>query len=601
MHLFHYGTSKAGMDQGMLVSKEKQVQIIEEATAGSSYYHKQLEKDQETDTKIASMQQTLKRLSASEKNNLSKQVQKIHSDLESKRDLHGIKVVIDMDAFYASVEIRDRPDLADLPVAVGKGVICTCNYVARRYGVRSAMPSFVADKLCPDLIYLDLNFDKYKEASEKMQGVVREYDPSFHCMSMDEVYVDLTSYIHSLKDPKDHDILQLRQFTEDTVREIQKKIFAATNGLTCSCGIANNFMLAKISADVNKPNGIFSVPPSRDEILSFLHDLPTRKVSGIGKVSEKVLQGIGVTTMNDCRTSAHLIHHLFSPKFAMFVHRCALGIGDDEIQHKGAPQEADGSVHRKSLSHTETFKGMNKSKEITEKCQEIARIVSQQMKAEGLHARTLTLRLKDVKYNEITRSKTSKTWMQEESDISKVALELLQKELPLHLRLLGIGMSSFKDAANPQSPGAKSMNIKAAFARVPTNNEVKHEDCVHSPSVICDENSNIYDFNIEAFDGIDESMDSRRETVAEDHARDCPAPGAVTTSASTEARSSDSYQCPVCSDFVSDSMFKLNLHLDVCLLAPQPGISKSNDATNTKKRKERNNTGSMDRFMKKIT
>lgn len=268
------------MDQGMLVSKEKQIQIIEEATTGSSYYQKQLEKDLETDSKISDMKNKLRRLSVSENNNLLKQVQKIHSELELKRDLHGIKVVIDMDAFYASVEIRDRPELVDFPVAVGKGVICTCNYVARKYGVRSAMPSFVADKLCPNLVYLDLNFDKYKKASEQMQAVVREYDPNYSCMSLDEVYVDLTSHIHSLKDPNGHDILQLRQVAEDTVREIQHKIFVATNGLTCSCGIANNFMLAKISADVNKPNGVFSVPPSREDILSFLHDLPTRKVSG---------------------------------------------------------------------------------------------------------------------------------------------------------------------------------------------------------------------------------------------------------------------------------------------------------------------------------
>ena len=283
--------------------------------------------------------------------------------------------------------------------------------------------------------------------------------------------------------------------------------------------------------------------------------------------------------MSECRTSAHLIHHIFSNKFAMFIHRCALGIGDDE-GNKGSPEEAEG-VTRKSLSHTETFKAMNNDKKIIEKCKEISTIVSQQMISAGLQARTLTLRLKDVKYNEITRSKTTKSWLQQDADIFKVSLELLKKELPLNLRLLGICMSSFKDAADPFSPANKSMNIKTAFARAQANKDVGP---VSSPSIICDENSNIYDFNIEAFDDANEFVDKPGEIV--DSTQNFPAP--------TLAAVISSYMCPVCSDFMADSIFNLNRHLDACLSKSLIG--------NRKKRKGSNDTSSagIDRFMKKI-
>ncbi len=294
--------------------------------------------------------------------------------------------------------------------------------------------------------------------------------------------------------------------------------------------------------------------------------------------------------MSECRTSAHLIHHLFSTKFAMFIHRCALGIGDDEV-NRGPPEEAEG-VTRKSLSHTETFKAINNDKEIIEKCKEISTIVSQQMISKGLHARTLTLRLKDVKYNEITRSKTTKNWLQQDADIYKVSLELLKKELPLNLRLLGICMSSFKDAADPFSPANKSMNIKTAFARVQANKDTKPVNIESSPSIICDENSNIYDFNIETFDDVSELVEEPCEasSTIDDITRNAQAP-----SADDPLRVTSSFLCPVCSDFMSDSISNLNRHLDACLSKPLV-------VGNKNKRKERNDTSTtgIDRFMKKI-
>jgi len=155
-----------------------------------------------------------------------------------------------MDMFYAAVEIRDDPSLANIPMCVGnKSMISTSNYIARKYGVRSAMPGFIAEKLCPNLKFVSGNFEKYHIESEKIMNVIMEYDENYESMGLDEAYVDLTNYCFENNIKTEEDIIKLG-------KEIKKKIFDSTK-LTSSIGIAANKTLAKICSDYNKPDGLY--------------------------------------------------------------------------------------------------------------------------------------------------------------------------------------------------------------------------------------------------------------------------------------------------------------------------------------------------------
>ncbi len=190
-----------------------------------------------------------------------------------------------MDCFYAAVEMRERPELAGQPVAVGggsrRGVVTTCNYEARAFGVRSAMPGFKARELCPHLVFLPVRFELYRAASAKVRKILHDVTPLVEPLSLDEAYLDVTA---------------LERYAWDIAKEIRRRIFDET-GLTASAGIAPNKMLAKIASDWRKPNGQFAVTPDRVE--AFMRELPVRKIWGIGPKSAEKFAAAGLHTCGD--------------------------------------------------------------------------------------------------------------------------------------------------------------------------------------------------------------------------------------------------------------------------------------------------------------
>lgn len=194
---------------------------------------------------------------------------------------------IDCDAFYASVELLEKPELKDVPFAVGGGVLTTCNYVARQFGCRSGMAGFVAKKLCPQLILIKPNFDKYTAKAREIRKILAEYDPRFESASIDEAYLNITEYCAE----QDAD-------PADVVDKMRKEVHQATN-ITVSAGIAANAKLAKICSNMNKPNGQYVLPKDRVTIMNFMRDLPTRQVNGIGRVLERQLSEVGIKTCGD--------------------------------------------------------------------------------------------------------------------------------------------------------------------------------------------------------------------------------------------------------------------------------------------------------------
>jgi DNA polymerase-4 len=241
-----------------------------------------------------------------------------------------------MDCFFAAIEMRDNPELVGKPIAVAgdpgrRGVVSTCNYEARKFGVRSAMATAYALKICPKLILVDHHFDKYKEASEQVREIFYEYTDLVQPLSLDEAYLDVTEYLGE-KGSATH-----------LAQEIRQKIYQKTN-LTASAGIAPNKLIAKIASDINKPNGQCTVGPK--DIEKFMHNLPVEKIFGVGKVTAKKMHGLGLKTCGDLQKKTHLeMSQLFGSFGETLYYYCR---GEDN-----RPVKTD-SI-RKSLSTEHTY------------------------------------------------------------------------------------------------------------------------------------------------------------------------------------------------------------------------------------------------------
>ena len=237
-----------------------------------------------------------------------------------------------MDCFYAAVEMRERPELVGQPVAVGggsrRGVVTTCNYEARKFGVRSAMPGFQARDLCPHLVFLPVRFELYRAESAKIRKILLSYTPLVEPLSLDEAYLDVTG---------------MDRYAWDIAREIRKRIHEET-GLTASCGVAANKMLAKIASDWRKPDGQFAVIPG--QVAAFMSELPVRKLWGVGPKSAERLAAQGVLTCGDLQrlTPPEMVRQ-FGRWGTELYHLCR---GDDD-------RPVEPNRIRKSLSNENTF------------------------------------------------------------------------------------------------------------------------------------------------------------------------------------------------------------------------------------------------------
>lgn len=241
-----------------------------------------------------------------------------------------------MDAFFAAVEMRDRPELRNVPMAVGgssdrRGVLCTANYEARKFGVRAAMPTSYALKLCPHLVLVKPHFSKYSEASEEVFKVFQEYTDLIEPLSLDEAYLDVT------------DNPTLFNSATWMAQEIRTKIFERTK-LTASAGIGPNKLIAKMASDLNKPNGQFTIAPK--DVEKFIKKVPVEKLWGIGKVTAKNLHEMGIKNCLDLQaySRSELIHHF--GKFGDMLFDFCRGIDDREVETE---------YERKSLGTEETF------------------------------------------------------------------------------------------------------------------------------------------------------------------------------------------------------------------------------------------------------
>ena len=330
-----------------------------------------------------------------------------------------------MDAFYASVEQRDDPALKGKPVAVGgssgRGVVAAASYEAREFGVRSAMPSSVASRRCPDLIFVPPRFDVYKEVSNEVMDIFREYTELIEPLSLDEAYLDVT---HN-KPELDSAILVARQ--------IKKKILDRTM-LTASAGISINKFLAKVASDINKPDGLTLISPENAQ--KFIDQLPIEKFHGIGKVTAEKLHKLNIYTGHDLRQWDEKTARRYLGKAGKFF----LDIANCHDDRAVNPHRI-----RKSVGAENTFeKDLTDPDKIAEELERIAETVMKRMNKSGSYGKTLTLKVRFADFTTITRSKTVPYLLSNLNQILETRDQLLN-ELDLtneKIRLLGLTVSN---------------------------------------------------------------------------------------------------------------------------------------------------------------
>lgn len=333
-----------------------------------------------------------------------------------------------MDAFFASVEQRDNPELLHQPIAVGgskdRGVVAAASYEARKYGVRSAMASVTAYKLCPDLIFVPPRFEAYKEVSVEIRKIFERYTNKIEPLSLDEAYLDVTQ-----------NELGIETATEIAER-IKKEIKDELN-LVASAGVSYNKFLAKIASDVNKPDGLFVIPPSQAE--AFLEKLEVRKFFGIGKVTAQKFLKMGVAYGTDLKKlSKEALVQNFGKSGAAY-YDLVRGIDNREVNN---------SRTRKSVGAESTFeKDLYHADDLQIKVKKVAKRVSDRLLKMDKEGSTITLKIKYSDFNQITRSRTLNEKFSSYFQIEKEALELLGaiESFEKGVRLIGISISNFQE------------------------------------------------------------------------------------------------------------------------------------------------------------
>lgn len=341
---------------------------------------------------------------------------------------------IDMDAFYASVEQRDNPQLKGLPVVVGapegRGVVLTASYEARKFGVRSAMPGREAKRLCPEAIFVPPRFAAYKEASSKVHAIFRRFTDLVEPLSLDEAYLDVTD-----------DKMQIGSALE-IAREIKRLILKETQ-LTASAGVSVNKFVAKVASGMQKPDGLTFIHPSKVE--AFMEVLPVGDFYGVGRKTAKRMNELGLFTGADLKRLSEEQLVMQFGKSGHFYYRIVRGIDDRPVESER---------ETKSVSVENTFDADVTDMDFLQKeMEQLTENLFKRLERHGLFGRTVTVKVKYHDFKQVTRSKTLAFRTKEKELVLRTALELLRLTEAGHkkIRLLGVGVSGFEDEAEKKN------------------------------------------------------------------------------------------------------------------------------------------------------
>ena len=343
-------------------------------------------------------------------------------------------VHIDMDAFYASVEQRDDPHLRGKPVVVAwrgaRSVVCAASYEARRFGVRSAMPALRAERLCPEAIFVPPDFTRYRAVSRLTREIFQRHTDLIEPLSLDEAYLDVTENKTGLAT------------ATRVARAIREQIRDELH-LTASAGVAPNKFLAKIASDWRKPNGLFVIQPG--DVEAFLAPLSVGRIPGVGKVTEKNLDNLGIRTVGDLRSFEKATLESHFGRYGARLYELARGIDNNEIVPDRPTQ---------SISAEDTFEHDLPLPETEPMIRRLAERVWNASRKEPRIARTIVLKLKTSDFSILTRSHTPSAPPASCEELTDIALGLRERvnlDPQRRFRLVGVGLSNFRDPGAPEN------------------------------------------------------------------------------------------------------------------------------------------------------
>jgi DNA polymerase-4 len=345
---------------------------------------------------------------------------------------------LDMDCFYAAVEMRERPELVGRPIAVGgggrRGVVTTCNYEARKFGVRSAMPGFQAREHCPQLVFLPVRFDLYRAESARIRRILLGCTPLVEPLSLDEAYLDVTG---------------IDRYAWDIAKEIRQRIFRETQ-LTGSAGIAPNKMLAKIASDWRKPNGQFAITP--DSVDSFMRELPVRKIWGVGPKSAEKFERQGIRTCGDLQGVSLPELARCHGKWGRELYRLCRGQDDREVE----PNRI-----RKSLSNETTFSELLTSLEACRhELDQLVGDLEQELRARSI-GRPIHKAFVKIKFADFTRTTRECVCGRPTRETYRALLDEAYQRSRHPVRLLGSGVR-FADVADDEPSGQQLFSFEVS-------------------------------------------------------------------------------------------------------------------------------------------
>jgi DNA polymerase-4 len=358
-------------------------------------------------------------------------------DTDGGEEAPGLRKIIhvDMDAFYASCEQRDDPSLRGRPVAVGgsseRGVVMAASYEARRFGVRSAMPSMRAARLCPDLVFRKARFDVYRAVSQQIRAIFHEYTPHVEPLALDEAYLDVTEDLKGIGSAT-----RIAELIRARIRE-------ETGGLTASAGVSYNKFLAKLASDHNKPDGLCVIRPG--EGAAFVARLPVRRFHGVGPRGAEKMARLGIETGADlaAKDIAFLRAHFGS--FADYLYRAARGIDLRRVK---------ANRPRKSLGGERTFdRDLSSGPALREALDTIVDIVWDRIERAEARGRTVTLKLKHSDFTLLTRARSLPQAVADKREFARIGHALLDEVLPLPqpVRLMGLTLSAMEGEKEPEA------------------------------------------------------------------------------------------------------------------------------------------------------
>jgi DNA polymerase-4 len=339
---------------------------------------------------------------------------------------------IDMDAFFASVELKRRPEVAGKPVIVGgggdptkRGVVSAASYEARKYGVKSGMPLRTALRLCPGAVFLPVDFEKYEKESLELMEILRSYAPIVESFGLDEAFLEIGG----------KGCLDAFQRALDTAMDIKRRVREEL-GLTCSIGIAPNKLLSKLASEMKKPDGLFVI--KEEDVEETLKDLPVRRLWGVGPKTEKRLKFLGIKTIGELRKAPGLhLERYFGPAFGRTLSEHSRGIDKSPVVAFHEPN---------SISREVTFDEDTKDIYLLkETLFELTKDVVTRLRQEGYRGRTVTIKIRYADFETITRSQSIFELTDSTNDIWRGVLELFNKVgFPKKVRLVGVKVSGLK-------------------------------------------------------------------------------------------------------------------------------------------------------------